>query len=149
MRQLVVLVLVVGLSSSRAHADGNREMWQAAFAGSVTLTLGGVMFYWHGANKVSEAEDELCARGAYPFDPGCPTTGNPPITQDELDRINAKGDRGSTIAKLGFGMTMTGAVLTGITLYKGFLAKPKKESSVVVVPTASKDGAGAALTLRW
>ena len=145
MRPALVLVLLLGLTT-RAHAD-NRDTWQAAFAGSITLTLGGVMFYWHGINKVNDAEDELCARGAYPFEPGCPAMGD--ITLDELDRINAKGDRGSTIAKLGFGMTVTGMVLTGFSFYKGFISKPKKESGVAVVPTASKDGAGAALTVRW
>lgn len=147
MRLAGVVVLLVALTS-QARAD-DRDNWRAAFAGSVTLTLGGVMFYWHGANKVSDAESELCARGAYPFDPSCPMTADPTLDVDELDRLNAKGDRGSTIARIGAGMTFVGLALTTFTLYKGFIAKPHKERGVAIAPTVSKNSAGAALTLRW
>ena len=147
MTRALIVLLLLGLTS-QANAD-NRDTWRAAFAGSVTLTLGGVMFYWHGINKVSEAEDELCDRGAYPNDPACPHPGSPPITQAELDRVNAKGDRGETFTKLGAGITIVGLALTGVTFYKGFIAAPKNESAVAITPTVSRDSAGAALTLRW
>jgi hypothetical protein len=146
MKRMVAVVLVVVLSSTTAFAD-DRDLWRGAFAGSLTLTLGGVMFAWHGWNKVQEAEDELCDRGAYPDDPSCPRPATP-ITREELDRLNDKGERGSTFATVGVGMVAVGAVLSGITFYKGFVAKPR-ERAVAITPTVSKDGAGAALTLRW
>ncbi|HEY5950980.1 MAG TPA: hypothetical protein VIV40_36055 [Kofleriaceae bacterium] len=149
MKRAMVVITLLGLTA-QANAD-NREAWQAVFAGSVTVAVGGVVMYVHGATKVDDARDELCARGAYPYDAHCPQPSTyPTITQADIDRLNAKGDRGAVIANLGAATTGIGVIVAGIALYKGFIAKPKKqESAVVVTPTVSKDGAGAALQLRW
>jgi hypothetical protein len=147
MKRGMVVITLLGLTG-QAHAD-NRDTWQAVFAGSLTVAVGGVVMYVHGATKVQDAEDELCARGAYPGSrTDCPLTG-PPITQPELDRLNAKGDRGAMIANIGFATTGIGLAVAGLAFYKGFVAKPTNESTVVVTPTVAKDGAGAALLLRW
>ena len=90
MKRVLVAVLLLAMISP-ASAD-SRDSWQAAFAGSVTVALGGVIAWRHGSNKVSEAEEQLCAGGAYPE---CqPTTG--PLTTAQVDRLNAKGNRGET-----------------------------------------------------
>jgi hypothetical protein len=140
MKRALVVVVLLGLSS-HARADG-RDNWQAAFAGSVTVAIGGVITWWHGANKVSEAEDRLCAGGAYP---SCRPSIN--LTPDDVDRLNAKGNRGETIAKIGIATTGIGLAVAGVALYKGFFAKG--EEGIVVTPTLSRDGAGAALSLRF
>jgi hypothetical protein len=146
MKRAMVVVMLLGLTT-QANAD-NRDVWRGVFAGSVTVAVGGAITYVHGATKVSDAEEELCARGAYPNDPSCPQTVM--ITQSELERINAKGDRGSTIATIGFATTGVGLAVAGFAFYKGFIEKPRrKESTVLVTPTVAKDGAGAALQLRW
>ncbi|HEX5063580.1 MAG TPA: hypothetical protein VFV99_29585, partial [Kofleriaceae bacterium] len=119
------------------------------FAGSATVTLAGVIMYVHGATKVSDAEDELCDRGGYPFNPGCQPADSS-LTQDEVDRLNAKGSRGETIAMVGVGTMGVGLVMSVIAGYKGFIAKPKQqERAVTIAPTVSKDGAGATLQVRW
>ena len=150
MRHLgAVLVLVcVLLSSSVARAD-NRDMWWGVVAGGAAFTLGGGMFVWHGKNKVDDARDELCERGAYPNDPSCPSTADPTLTVAEVDRLNAKGDRGETIANLGLGMVALGAAVTAVGVYKVVTIKPAKTENVALTPVVSPRGAGASLTLRW
>jgi hypothetical protein len=145
MKRAMVVVTLLGLTS-QANAD-SRDTWQGVFAGSLTVAAGGLMIYVHGATKVSDAEDELCARGAYLDDPSCSRAVT--ITPSELDRLNAKGERGATLANIGAVTTGAGLALAGLAFYKGFIAKPKRESTVLVTPTVSKDGAGAALQLRW
>lgn len=140
---VVPLVMSLGLTT-RANAD-DRDTWQAVFAGAVTVTIGGLVTYVHGATKVSDAEDELCRRGAYPDDPSCAT--EPNLTRSELDRLNRKGDRGETIAQIGAATTGVGVIVAGFAFYKGFIAK--RESRVVVVPTVTRDSAGASVSLRW
>lgn len=140
MKRALVVVVLLGWSS-HAHAD-RRDTWQATFAGSVTLAIGGMITWWHGANKVDEAEDQLCDGGAYP---NCrPSVA---LTPDDVDRLNAKGNRGETIATVGAVTTGVGLVIAGVALYKGFFAS--QEEGVVVTPTLSRDGAGAALSLRF
>jgi len=146
MMRAMVVVMVLGLTAN-ARAD-SRDTWQAVFAGSATVTLAGVIMYVHGTGKVSDAEDELCERGGYPTDPKCQFD-DPTLTQDEVDRLNAKGSRGQTIARIGAGTIAFGLVMTGISGYKGFIAKKKQETAVTFVPTVSKDGAGATLQVRW
>jgi len=146
MTRVMVVVMVLGLTA-KANAD-SRDTWQAVFAGSATVTLAGVIMYVHGSGKVSDAEDELCDRGGYPSDPNCQAN-DPTLTQDEVDRLNAKGARGETIAWIGTGTMAVGLAVTGVALYKGFIAKDSNESAVVFAPTVSKHGAGATLQLRW
>jgi hypothetical protein len=143
MKRAMVVVTLLGLT---AHANAeNREAWRGVFAGSLTVALGGVITYWHGENKIEEAEEALCAGGAYP---NCrPSTA---ITQDEVERLNAKGERGETIANIGLVTTGAGIAIAGFAFYKGFIEQPRRrESAVVVTPTVSKHGAGAAVQLRW
>jgi hypothetical protein len=144
MKRALVAVVLLALTS-QATAD-NRDAWQATFAGSVTVAIGGVIAWRHGVNKVDEAEDALCAGGAYAE---CYMTVADPISQEEVDRLNAKGNRGARISYIGFGTAVVGVGLAGISLYKGFLAPRRNERAVVVAPTVSKDGAGAALSFRW
>jgi hypothetical protein len=141
MKRAMVVVMLLGLTT-QANAD-ERDSWQAVFAGSLTVALGGVITYWHGQSKVAEAEDSLCAGGAY-FD--CRATARVPLTQEEVDRLNDKGDRGETIANVGLAVAAIGVVGAGVGLYKGFLVK---EHAVVVTPAVSQQGAGAVLSLRW
>ncbi|HEY5920497.1 MAG TPA: hypothetical protein VIV11_02450 [Kofleriaceae bacterium] len=147
MKRALVMVVLFGLTAQANADDDSREMWRAAFAGSVTVAISGGIIWYHGMNKVEEARDELCASGAYSFEPGCAT--DPTITQAELDRINAKGDRGETITYVGGALAVIGVTVGAFSFYKGFIEKPKGEDKVVVVPTVSRDGAGAAMTLRW
>lgn len=145
MKRAMVVVTLLGLAT-QANAD-SRDTWQGVFAGSVAVAAGGLMMYVHGATKVADAEDELCARGAYPGDPQCPQTIM--ITQAELQRINAKGDRGATIANIGVATTGVGLAVAAFAFYKGFIAKPKRETAVVVAPAITHESAGATLQLRW
>lgn len=143
MKRVLVAVLLLAMVSP-ASAE-NRDAWQATFAGSVTVAIGGLIAWRHGANKVSEAEDQLCAGGAY--EECRPTT--MPLTTEEVAQLNAKGNRGETIAAIGAGTAIVGATLGAVALYKGFIAKKRDERAVVIAPTISRDGAGAALSLRW
>jgi hypothetical protein len=158
MKRALVLVMLLG-TSSQVQAD-SRDAWQAAFAGSVTVAIGGVITWRHGANKVSEAEDQLCAGGAYRE---CTATGSQ-LSTAEVAQINAKGNRGETIAQIGAGTAIVGLGMAGVSFYMGFLSKRRDERprvtgrsgparrperDVVVAPTISRDGAGAALSLRW
>jgi hypothetical protein len=143
MKRALVAVLLLAMISPAA-AD-SRDNWQAAFAGSVTVALGGVIAWRHGSNKVSEAEDQLCAGGAYPE---CQATMEQ-LTSEQVARLNAKGNRGETIATIGAGTAIVGIGLAGVSFYMGFIAKRRDERAVVVAPTISRDGAGAALSLRW
>jgi hypothetical protein len=140
---VVPLVMSLGLTT-RANAD-DRDTWQAVFAGAVTVTVGGLVTYVHGATKMSEARDELCHRGGYADDPSCATQTN--LTYDELHRLNRKGERGETIAQIGMATTGVGVIVAGFAFYKGFIAK--RESRVVVAPTVTRDSAGASVSLRW
>ena len=144
MKRALVVVTLLALTS-QATAD-NRDAWQAAFAGSVTVAIGGVITWRHGVNKVDEAEDALCAGGAYP---DCYATVTDPISQEQVDRLNAKGNRGARISYIGLGTALVGVGVAGISLYKGFLAPRRNERAVVVAPTVSKDGAGAEVSFRW
>jgi hypothetical protein len=145
MKRAMVVVTLLGLTA-QAHAD-SRDTWQGVFAGSLTVATGGLLIYVHGATKVSDAEDELCARGGYLDDPSCSQTVT--LTASDVDRLNAKGERGATLANIGFLTTGAGLAVAGFAFYKGFIAKPKRESAVLVTPTVSREGAGAALQLRW
>ena len=131
MKRAMVVVMLLGLS---------------AFACDVTVAAVGLTMYVHGATKVDDAEEELCARGAYPGDSGCPMPSTR-ITQAELDRLNAKGARGETIAQIGVVTTGVAVAVAGFALYKGFI-KPKREN-VIVAPTVTHDSAGATVLLRW
>ncbi len=145
MKRALVAVLLLAMISPAA-AD-SRDNWQAAFAGSVTVALGGVIAWRHGANKVTEAEDQLCAGGAYLE---CfATAGQNHLTPQEVERLNAKGNRGETVATIGAATAIVGIGLAGVSFYMGFVAKRRDERAVVVAPTISRDGAGAALSLRW
>ena len=53
------------------------------------------------------------------------------------------------IPRTGAGTAIVGLGLAGVAFYKGFVAKRRDERAVVVAPTISRDGAGAALSLRW
>ena len=141
MKHAMVVAMLLALTT-HARAD-ERDNWQAVFAGGVTVALGGVMIYWHGASKVDDAEQSLCDGGAYAE---CRTHARAPITQDEVDRLNAKGERGATISKVGFTVVTAGVIFTGLGLYKGFLVN---EHEVVVTPAVSQESAGASLSLRW
>jgi hypothetical protein len=141
MKRALAVVVLLGISAT-AHAD-ERDNWQAVFAGGVTVVLGGALIYWHGASKVDDAEQSLCDGGAYVE---CRTNVATPLTQDEVDRLNAKGERGSTVANVGLGVAAIGAVAAGVGLYKGFLVE---DHTVVVAPAVSHEGAGATLSLRW
>lgn len=141
MKRAMVVVMLLAMTA-QASAD-ERDNWQAVFAGGVTVALGGVMIYWHGASKVDDAEQSLCDGGAYAE---CRTNVTVPITQDEVDRLNAKGERGATISKIGFGVATAGVIFAGVGLYKGFLVK---KHEVVVTPAVSQQSAGASLSLRW
>ena len=143
MKHALVVVVLLSLASP-ARAD-SREAWQATFAASVTVTVGGAIAWWHGTNKVNEAEDALCDGGAYPE---CRSTATTMLSVEEIDRLNAKGNRGSTISYVGAGVTAVGLVVSGISLYKGFIVKPD-ERAVAVTPMVSKDSAGAVLSLRF
>ena len=145
MRHLLVVVLLVGFTS-RANAD-DRELWRGALAGSITVAISGGIVWYHGLNKVDQARDELCERGGYAHEPGCAMTGS--LTMAELDRINAKGDRGVVLTYIGAGTMIVGVTVAGISAYKLLTATSDREDKVVVVPTVSRDGAGAAMTVRW
>jgi hypothetical protein len=144
MKRTLVAVMLLGMTS-QVNAD-NRDAWQATFAGSVTVALGGVITWFHGVNKVDEAEAALCAGGAYAE---CYGNVADPISQEQVDRLNAKGNRGATISYIGAGVAALGLSVSAVSLYKGFFAPRRDERTVVVAPTISRDGAGAALSLRW
>lgn len=141
MKRALVVVTILGMST-QALADG-RDDWQAAFAGSVTVAVSGVIVYMHGKQKVDDAEDALCKGGAYST---CMSA--MPITQAEVDRLNAKGERGQTVANIGWGLMVAGTAVAAFALYKGFIQK-REQSGVTVAPSVSPQGAGATLQLRW
>lgn len=146
MRHALAVVVLLGIGvRSPARAD-SRDAWQATFGASVTVTLAGVITWWYGVDKIDEAEEALCAGGAYV--PECLPASGTTLTSEEIERLNAKGDHGSKVSYIGAGITAVGLTFTGISLYKGFLQKPD-EKAVAVTPMVSKDGAGAMLSLRW
>lgn len=142
---LAVVVLLSLGTRSPARAD-SRDAWQATFGTSVTVTLAGMITWWYGVDKIDEAEEALCAGGAY--GPECQPTSGTTLTAEEIERLNAKGDHGSKVSYIGAGVTAVGLTFVGISLYKGFIQKPD-EKAVAVTPMISKDGAGAVLSLRW
>lgn len=143
MKRALALVVLLAMTT-RVRAD-DRDAWQAAFAGSVTVALGGAITWWRGSTMVSEAEDSLCEGGAYPR---CRASG-PPLTVEEVDRLNAKGGQGETLATIGAVTTGVGLALAGFSFYQGFVAERGGEPRVVVTPAVSREGAGAALSVRW
>jgi hypothetical protein len=144
MRNTVVVLLVLAMTTSVARADDEQDKWRAAFAGSVMLTATGTTMLLWGRNRIDTAEHALCT-GDYETDCGHP----PPATAAEVDDFNDKGANGETIARVGLGITVAGLVLTGLTAYKGFGPSKHEEKSVAVTPSVGPHGAGAALTLRW
>ena len=144
MTRALVAVFLVGMSS-QSSAD-NRDAWQAAFAGSLTVAAGGVITWFHGVNKVDDAEDALCEGGAYT---DCYANAANPLSPEEVGRLNAKGERGVTISYIGAVTAVVGVSFAGVSLYKGFLAPRRDERAVVIAPTISRAAAGAALSLRW
>ncbi|HUS26917.1 MAG TPA: hypothetical protein VMZ53_00355 [Kofleriaceae bacterium] len=143
MRNALVVFLVLAMAAPAARADSDQDKWRAAFAGSVMITATGTTMMLWGRNRIDTAEHALCT-GDYATGCGHPA----PTTSAEVDEYNDKGARGQTIGRVGFGVLVTGLVLTGITGYKGF-AGGKKEQSVAVAPSIGPHGAGASLTLRW
>ena len=125
----------MGIRRERVALQGSAGR-VAASRGSVTVAAVGLTMYVHGATKVDDAEEELCARGAYPADSGCPMP-SMRITQSELDRLNAKGARGETIAQIGVVTTGAAVAVAGFALYKGFI-KPKQETVIVAPMTTTR-----------
>ena len=148
MKRALVVVLLLGLSAN-ARAD-ERTPWKVVLGTSLGVTLTGGLVMWHGWNVAQGARDEQCAHGAAPVgDSSCLNMHDPNYTQADLDRSNEQGKRGATIANIGGGMTVVGAALVGVSVYKLLTIKPKGEDRTALVPMVSKHGAGASLTLHW
>ena len=144
MRRALVVLLILAMASP-AHAD-DRDKWKVLFGASLTLTLGGVLMWVDSTREMNAIIDEQCRHGV--FRPECP---NPTGSSDGFDKEQSdrRGDRASQRTLIAGGVTLGAVILGGVSLYKGFLAKSKREPAVLVAPTVTRDGAGAALSLRW
>jgi hypothetical protein len=139
MTRFLAVVATLALATP-AHAD-DRDAWRGAFAGGTMVTLTGVTMLLWGNHQIDKAEASLCT-GDYMNDCDHP----PPQTAAEVEHFNDHGQRAQTIARIGGGVAIAGAVFTAYAGYRGFRAK---HVEVTVAPTATPTSAGAAVTLRW
>lgn len=139
MMRFIAVVMTFALGTP-AHAD-DRDAWRAAFAGGTMVTLTGITMVLWGNHQIDKAEHSLCT-GDYMTDCGHP----PPQTADEVEHFNDHGRRAQTVARVGGGIALAGAVFTAYAGYRGFRSK---RAEVTVAPTASPTSAGAAVTIRW
>ncbi|HEY5920496.1 MAG TPA: hypothetical protein VIV11_02445 [Kofleriaceae bacterium] len=145
MKRALVVLLILAMASP-AHAD-DRDKWKVLFGASLTLTLGGVLMMVDSHRELRAVIDEQCMHGL--VRPDCPTPTGPLPDGFDKEESDRRGDRAALRSWIGGGVTLGAVILGGVSLYKGFLAKPKREPAVVVAPTVTRDGAGAALSLRW
>ena len=73
-------------------------------------------------------------------------TSTPTLTQAQVDQLNDQGDHARTMGRIAMVTTPVFAIVAGVAFYKGFI---KRSSRVTIAPDVSKDGAGAALQIRW
>ena len=139
MMRFIAVAAVLALATP-AHAD-DQDTWRGAFAGGTMVTLTGITMILWGNHQIDKAEHALCT-GDYVDDCGHPA----PQTAAEVEHFNDHGQRAQTIARVGTGVAIAGAVFTVYAGYRGFRTK---SAEVTVAPTATPTSAGAAVTVRW
>jgi hypothetical protein len=144
-------MVVLAMAAPAAHAEPaaqterGDDTWKNVFAGGLMVTLTGATMIWWGDQRIDTAEHALCTDRYQGDACGHP----PPQSVAVIDAYNAKGDRGQTVARAGGGIFLAGAIFTIYAGYRGFVKEHPKAETVSITPTASPDGAGAQLTLRW
>lgn len=108
--------------------------WRIAAVASGITTVAAATLWAYLTVKINDTEDALVG-----------------VTDlDELNRLNAQGERYSRITFVTGPIVVVGATIFAVALYKGFISPPSRESKrVVVTPTLSPTTAGAALTLSF
>jgi len=151
MKRLLASMVVLAMAAPAAHAEPQvetergDETWKNVFAGGLMVTLTGATMVWWGDQRMDTAEHALCT-GQYQ---GSACGHPPPQTTAEVDSYNNKGDHAQTVARVGGGIFMVGAIFTIYAGYRGFVKEHPKTEQVSITPTASPTSAGAQLTLRW
>jgi hypothetical protein len=140
MMRFIAVVTVLAAMAAPAHAD-DQDAWRGAFAGGTMVTLTGITMILWGNHQIDKAEHSLCT-GDYMTDCGHPA----PQTAQEVEHYNDHGQRAETIARVGGGIAIAGALFTVYAGYRGFRTE---QTEVTIAPTATPTSAGAALTLRW
>lgn len=139
MKRFITVVTMLALAAP-AHAD-DQDTWRGAFAGGTMVTLTGITMLLWGNHQIDKAENSLCT-GDYTNDCDHPA----PSTAAEVEHFNDHGQRAETIARIGTGVAIAGAVFTAYAGYRGFRARG---AEVTVAPAATPTSAGAAVTVRW
>src|SRR6478735_5582890 len=132
MTRFLAVVAVLALATP-AHAD-DQDTWRGAFAGGTMVTLAGITMILWGNHQIDKAEHNLCT-GDYVTDCGHA----PPSTAAEVDHFNDHGNNAQTIARVGTGVAIAGALFTA---YAGYRAFRTENTEVVVAPTATPTSAG-------
>lgn len=140
MMRFLAVAAVLTLAAP-AHADDDQDTWRGAFAGGTMVTLTGITMLLWGNHQIDKAEHSLCT-GDYVDDCGHAA----PTSAAEVERFNDHGERAETIARVGTGIAIAGAVFTVYAGYRGFRTQ---NTEVTVAPTATPTSAGAAVTVRW
>ncbi|HTL35220.1 MAG TPA: hypothetical protein VL326_18960 [Kofleriaceae bacterium] len=143
MKRALAIMALIALTSS-AHAD-DRTAWKVTFASAVAVDVASVAVYVYARHQRDDAQQQLCDGGAYhQIDPTCTST--PTLTQAQVDQLNDQGDHARTMGRIAMVTTPVFAIVAGVAFYEGFI---KRSSRVTIAPDVSKDGAGAALQIRW
>jgi hypothetical protein len=151
-KALVVTLIAVMLVGRTAAAEEEREPWKPVFVASLALTVGAGAFWGFSHLSMRSEADEIMAVNAK----------GSTITQDDCNaRAGITGDTGdhfdsactwrsrsrtASVLVIGFG------IVTLATAYLAFVHGDEpaaNRSSVSIAPTISREGAGAALSLRW
>lgn len=103
----------------------------AVISGIATAAAAGTWLY--SAAKVRELQAKV----------------NEPQDLATLTRLDAEGERYSKITYIVGPAVVVGSALCAAAIYKGFISPPREAKRLVVTPTVSADGAGAAMSLSW
>jgi hypothetical protein len=144
------MVLLFGLSS-QAHADA-RTKWKITLGASIAVSLGGGLLSWRSFGEVQDLHDDQCNHGlSQQGETGCQLQpGVQPWTEAQVVESNRRGDQLAMRANIGYLVAAVGLVGVGVSGIKLLTFEDDKpDRAVVVAPTVTSHGAGAALTLHW
>jgi energy-converting hydrogenase Eha subunit C len=145
MRCLVIGVVLAVLSVPAFADDGKPEPvapttnpWLRAAAVGALITTGVTVVYVMGALRINDLEDQS---------ERAQVAGN----EAEVQRINASGERWSTITKIGALTSSITSIATIVFLVKGIRLRERRAAATTVrlAPIAAPRIAGMHLDVRW
>ncbi len=121
--------------------------WKIALWTSIVTGAASAGLWAYGSHEVSDARSQLCAGGAYSFDPSCGQVLR--LSDAQVRSLNDRGDRGQIDANIGeLGVLIAGTVAL-VSAYELYRHRETPRHEVVVTPVVGHGTGGAVASWSW